>query len=268
MEAIRAAIIAILTAITSIFNFNPMQPQVKYQPMGETRDVNIYLNDTYYVTAPVPKSSTLVETDGLTHWVYTVNDERFVIDKTNASKSSTVIADKTSVGVMSKDHAILYSNENGKLEGVAEKLQAPKKEKLISLSNNNMTQLDYEDTSEGVLGELGVYFPSSTQVLCKGFISTAYTYVNDTSFMTAYKRYGRLTDIRPICMAWLGCIDEGCKSADILWYSDESTFYAETDEYCIGARALTTNNWAIICASKDYKRYVMMNLTAPHSTLK
>ena len=250
-------------------------PERSYLEIEDTRTIRLPLQKDEMILMSVPKNAKLVGCDGITMFVYQTPDGRkWIIQKTlttnyegdNTLKGSSL--DNTSVTHNYGKFSYIVQNKEKYLKNAVIDFTAPTVEPTYHLlSENKAPALPTVSANDAVMSTIGVLNPPNYKQSVL-LAATANITADGSSFFTAYQQMGDIDSIMEEQLSWLAAMDPDYDPDKIKWFIDDLTWFAISNDYCVGARGLTDNNWTMYYCTKDYMDYIVKNLSVPHTKNK
>lgn len=268
---IAVALIVVLITVHLVRRYI-QHPEDHYESLPSKKTVYVPLETDVMVPVSVPKNAKMVESDGISIYVYqTPDEEKWVVTKIltdayegdNHIKGSTL--DSKSVTHSYGRYSVRIYNEDKVLkDAVIDFTKDTKVPTYYLVSENKAPALPTSvSADDAVFSKIGIYNPPQYKenvILAL----TANVTVHDDQFFTAYQQMGDINSIIEKQLTWLAALDPKFNPDKMKWYQDDKTWFAVSNGFYVGARYLTSNNWTLIYCTKDYYPYIVKNLTAPH----
>lgn len=260
--------VALLSYIYSMFKY----PEKFYKSIDDGVPKHFLVSPTQFITLTIPSDYTLNSTDGVSMWNYSGpnGEDSFTISRAMKMQEeggklyNDLMITKSSITKTVGDYIVTVTSNKRLLANAVLELNnvndimVPKLYRDLEMESLPMTQ---DETAK--LSAIGVYVPPYYK---EGIILalTCDTAIVDDKFYTAYRVYNDIDEVQSTLTTWLRYTDPNFDAKKMKWYKNRETFYAKSNGYCVGARAMATNSWALIYCTEDTESCLLMNLTARH----
>lgn len=239
------------------------------QYSGNTYELEIPLYDTTYATLTLPTECYLTETDGCTFWKFI--DGTTVYRMLNSSKGTSKYDSENdcyySDNAVSKElenntSIVISANKRNQkmLRDLAGKITTDSRTITPYKEQKSSVLPSYDEDAPMVFTDANLYMPEGAkETTFDG--SSAQIYSNGKTFCESWVMLRRFEDLKPTLLNYVTC---NSNTKIQLWYEDDGIFYAESDNYVVGCKAITMNQWVCYIASYDMKDFVLKGIDKIH----
>lgn len=239
------------------------------QYSGNTYELEIPLYDNVYATVLLPTECYLAETDGCTFWKFI--DGTTLYRMLNSTKGTSDYDSNNDCYYTDNSVSKELDNNTSIVISATKKNQKMMRDLAGKITTDTRTITPYKEQRSSVLPsydsdapmvftDVNLYMPEgSKDTTFEG--SSAQIYSNGKTFCESWVMLRKLDELKPTLLNYVTC---NSNTKIQLWYEADGIFYAESDNYVVGCKAITMNQWVCYIASYDMKDFVLKGIDTIH----